>query len=176
MTTEEIIKGCRSQDLRAQRLLYQNYSKRLYPICLRYCKDEQSASSALHSGFLKIYKNISSLDNPDRLLAWMNRIIIHASIDQLKADKKFAFVEIQEEHFATAVKMEVDQSVNDKYLPLLRLLPEGYRLVFNMRILEELSHKEIAKILGIQESTSRSQLLKARKMLKKIIDQKRVLI
>ncbi len=176
MTTEEIIEGCKSQDLRSQRLLYELHSKRLYPICLRYCKDEQSASSALHSGFLKIFKNISSLGDSNKLEAWMSRIVVHASIDQLKADKKFAFVEVKEEHFVNNSEIKNQQEGSNKYLPLLKLLPEGYRLVFSMRVLEELSHKEIAKILGIQESTSRTQLLKARKMLKKIIDQKRVLI
>jgi len=175
LTTEEIIKGCSSQNLRAQRLLYQHYSKRLYPICLRYCKDQQSASSALHSGFLKIYKNISSLDDANNLVAWMSRIIVHASIDQLKADKKFAFVEVRDEHFENDTYIEQSEEANDKYIPLLKLLPEGYRLVFSMRVLEELSHKEIAKVLRIKESTSRSQLLKARKMLKKIIDKKHVL-
>jgi len=106
----------------------------------------------------------------------MSRIIVNASIDQLKADKKFSFVEISDEHFVhdfDVGKIEDEQSI---YLPLLNLLPNGYRLVFSMRVLEDLSHKEISKILGITESTSRSQLLKARKLLKKIIDQKKVLI
>jgi len=106
----------------------------------------------------------------------MSRIVVHASIDQLKADKKFAFVEVKEEHFANASKIENHHDSGHKYLPLLNLLPDGYRLVFSMRVMEDLPHKEIAKILGIKESTSRTQLLKARKMLKKIIDQKRVLI
>lgn len=105
----------------------------------------------------------------------MSRIIVHASIDQLKADKKFAFVEVRDEHFENDTYIEQSEEANDKYIPLLKLLPEGYRLVFSMRVLEELSHKEIAKVLRIKESTSRSQLLKARKMLKKIIDKKHVL-
>lgn len=176
MTKEEIIEGCKSQNLRAQRLLYEQHSKRLYPICLRYCKDEQSASSALHNGFLKIYKYISSLDDFNKLVAWMNRIIVNASLDQLKADKKFSFVEISDEHFEHDDSVEKTGTVQDKYLPLLKLLPNGYRLVFSMRVLEEFSHKEIAQTLGITENTSRSQLMKARKMLKRIIDQKKILI
>jgi len=104
----------------------------------------------------------------------MNRIIVHASIDQLKADKKFSFVEVKDEHFAP--ELNETESGTDKYLPLLKLLPDGYRIVFSMRVLEEFSHREIARFLGITESTSRTQLLKARKMLKKIISEKRVLI
>jgi len=147
----------------------------MYPVCLRYCKDEQSASSAMHAGFLNIFNGISSLKDVNKLEAWMRRIIVNASIDQLKDDKKFSFEEVGESHLPDMSSTD-DNAHSERYLPLLKLLPEGYRLVFNMRILEELPHQEIAKILGITESTSRTQLFKAKKMLKKIIDAKSVII
>jgi RNA polymerase sigma-70 factor (ECF subfamily) len=176
LTLNNIILGCKSQELRSQRLLYEKYCNRLYPICIRYCKDEQSASSALHSGFLKIFQNISSIEDTNKLEAWMSRIIVHSCIDQIKADKKFSFIEMNDEHVKDhSIESQDDQSF-DKYLPLLNLLPEGYRLVFCMRVLEEMSHKEIAKILEITESTSRTQLLKARSMLKQIIENKLITI
>ena len=176
MKIEEIIKGCVKQDLKAQRLLYEKYSGQLYPLCVRYCKDEQSASSALHAGFLNVYKNISSLENKGKLEAWMRRIVVNACINQIKSDKKFVFEEVQEEHVVASMKLDFFPSSSNKYLPLLNHLPEGYRIVFNLRVLEELSHKEIARALGISESTSRTQFFKARNLLKKIIDSAQVII
>lgn len=170
MKIEDIIKGCKSHELRAQRLLYDKYSRRLYPICIRYCKDEQSASAALHSGFLKIYQNIKQLTDVGKIESWMSRIIVHASIDQIKVDKKFTFVTVEDSHIQYRSSEHIENKLTEKYLPLLNQLPEGYRLVFNMRVLEEMKHKEIAKVLDITESTSRSQFLKAKSMLKKIIE------
>lgn len=102
----------------------------------------------------------------------MSKIAVRASIDQLKEDKRFLFVAVADEHFERTLNESESSLMDEKYLPLLDLMPEGYRLVFSMRVLEEMSHREIAQILGISENTSRSQLLKARKMLRKIIDQK----
>jgi len=137
---------------------------------MRYCKDKQSASAALHSGFLKIYQNIKQLTDVEKVESWMSRIVVHASIDQIKADKRFRFVEVVDDHIQARSSEPIETELTQKYLPLLNQLPEGYRLVFSMRVLEEMRHKEIARLLDITESTSRSQFLKAKNMLKTIIE------
>lgn len=170
----DIIKGCKQQRLKEQRLLYDHYAAVYFPICQRYCKDEQSASAALQAGFLKIFKQIKNLREDENLEAWMRRIIVHASIDQLKLDKKFSFDEVSEDHFIAPPKIDFNASSQHRFTPILNQLPNGYREVFCLRVIEEMSHKEIADQLGISESTSRTQFLKARKMIKNIIDSSQI--
>ena len=173
MTDHQLKKACAKGDRKAQQFLYDQYSGQMYSICLRYCKDGASAADALQVGFLKVLRSISKYDEKGPLGAWVRRIVINACLDQIKLDKKFFTEEIQSanEYEATVVNMDNFDDFNYKrLLSLLAKLPEGYRVIFSMNILDEMSHAEISKALNISVSTSRTQLLKARRLLQKLVN------
>jgi len=139
------------------------YCKQMYPVCLRYCKDSASASAALQAGFLKVFSNINKLQDNDKLGGWIRRIIVHASIDQLKKDKQFRFEELEDYRMSVPQTTDVEYS-QEGILRYLELLPPGYKLILTLNVIDDLPHKEIAKIVGITEGSSRSQLFKAKRM------------
>jgi RNA polymerase sigma-70 factor (ECF subfamily) len=172
MILNQLIKGCKENDPKSQRQLYDQYSRQMYPICLRYCKDEASAADALQVGFIKIFKNISLFRGEGSFDGWIRKIIVRASLDQIRKDK-VAFSQdlelVNESNYSYTMSMDFDDFNYKQLLSLLASLPQGYQLVFSMFVIDELSHAEIAEALNISESTSRSQLFKARKMMQSLI-------
>lgn len=144
----------------------------MYGICLRYCKRNDLAGDALQAGFVKVFKSIKQFKGEGELGAWIRMIIVRTSLSLIKVEKKHDSVELGEGS-SGFIEMEFDIDL-DKFdykrmLEHLERLPQGYRLVFSMNVFDEMPHKDIAKVLKISENTSRSQLLKARKMLQKSI-------
>lgn len=172
MTDHQLKKACAKGDRKAQQYLYDQYSGQMYSICLRYCKDGSSAAEALQIGFIKVFRNIGKYAGEGSLGAWIRRIIINACLDQIKLDKRYLTEEMDSTAFAEYT-YEVDHYFDDfNYQQLLRLLdqlPVGYKLVFSMNVLDEMSHAEIAAVFQISVNTSRSQLLKARRMMQELI-------
>lgn len=176
MTESTLIKACIDHDRKSQKLLFDSYSGNMYAICLRYLKNEFDAQEALQKSFIKVFKNIHQFNGSGNLGAWIRRIVVNVCIEALrkrKADRLF----FTEEDLPEMVLNETDfDEENYKHLlALLDTLPEGYRIVFSMFVIDEYSHAEIAKILGIKESTSRSQLLKARKYLQNLLQKQNML-
>lgn len=144
----------------------------MYPICLRYCKDKSSAADALQVGFIKIFKNISSFRGDGSFEGWIRKIIVRASLDQIRRDKDSFCQDIElvnESQHSYNMNMDFDDFNYNQLLSMLATLPQGYRLIFSMFVIDEMSHIEIAEALNISDSTSRTQLFKARKMMQSLI-------
>lgn len=170
MTEAEIIKACRDQDPLAQRRIYQTYSPKMLGVCRRYLKRNEDAEDALVEAFCKVFTNISQYTGNGSFEGWIRRIIVNECLMALR--KKHALknaYEIQE-HFDLRDDQNVvaDLAVQD-ILQLLDQLPNGYRTVFNLYVIEGYKHREIAELLDISINTSKSQLILAKKRLQQLL-------
>jgi RNA polymerase sigma-70 factor (ECF subfamily) len=172
MTEKELIQGCLNNDRISQKMLYEKFSRQMYGICLRYCKDEFVAAEALQTGFIRVFNKLRSFRNESEPGAWIRKIIIRSAIDQVKKEK-IAFSDdlsmVNEPDNSYTADFSFDSFDYDQLISLLDRLPKGYKMVFSMFVLDDLDHREIADALGISEATSRTQLFKARKMLQSFI-------
>jgi len=167
LTDEEIIRGCLRRKRKAQKALFEKYHPELMGICLRYAKSRPEAEDILLMGFSRIYKKMKQFSGQGSLEAWMKRIVVNVAIDNFRKNLKFYYNkdidEIQDDSIPTD---EIPDTFSvEEILKTVQELAPGYRLVFNLFAIEGYPHKDIAEMLGISESTSKSQLLKARKKL-----------
>lgn len=167
---QRLIKGCQAEDYRAQRALFERFAPRLLAVCVRYARHRAEAEDLLQDAFIKIFDNVSKFENKGSFEGWMRRIVVNTAL------KNYARLRFQRESIGieTAPEQDVPPSVlsqmsEQELLLLVAKLPEGYRLVFNLVAIEGYSHAEVGKMLGIEESTSRSQLTKARQMLQRFL-------
>lgn len=158
--------------------IYKDFSSAMYSVCLRYTKNTDEASDILQDAFVKIYEKRKSF-NPDyELGSWIKRIVINTAIDHYKKNKKMILVEDDsyfETEFESNIELESTENIKEILLQTLKLLPEGYRAVFNLYVLDNLTHQEIADYLNISVNTSKSQLSRARKMLKSLLEEKNII-
>lgn len=151
-------------------MLFDRYSGRLMTICYRYADERHEAEDMLQETFIKIFSNIHQYRGDGSFEGWLRRITVTTALRTLKK-KKFHFKEINH-HELTVTSIEKDAVSNlseDELLALISELPTGYRIVFNLYVVEGYSHEEIGNMLGIETVTSRTQLAKARKQLQKQI-------
>jgi RNA polymerase sigma-70 factor (ECF subfamily) len=170
MTDEKnLIQKCLNGESSAQRQLYELYSREMYGVCLRYARDNAEAQDFMQEGFIKIFKYLKDFQFKGSLAGWMKRIMVHTALRVLKS--AHARYETSPETMPeNSSSPDVFSTLHtEEMLGYLRRLPQGYRTVFNLFVLEDYSHAEIAKELGITESTSRSQLTKARQLLRQMI-------
>ena len=177
MTEQAILAGCLQSDASAQRELYNLYSPKMLSVCYRFAQSREDAEDMLQEGFIKIFTQISSFKNQGSFEGWIRRIIVHTAINFLKKYKKLndnvdlahaSYLHVKEETMPSI--MQAKQVVES-----IRLLPIGYRTVLNLHAIEGYNHKEIAEMLDIEESTSRSQYTRAKVMLESILVKKRIL-
>lgn len=177
MTEELLIHGCLRNEASAQQELYYRYSPKMLSVCYRYAKSREDAEDMLQEGFIKVFTQIHQFQNRGALEGWIRRIIVHTCINNLKKNKKFsdsvdiihaASVPVREENIPSILQAK-------QVVECIRLLPMGYRTVLNLYAIEGYSHKEIAEILDIEESTSRSQYTRAKAMLEDILVRKNIL-
>lgn len=153
----------------AQRTLYEKYRVKWFMICLRYGKNKTEAEDMLQEGLISVFKNMKQYDPKQaEFSAWSNKVMVNAALQYLRKWKRFDFTQNIEDYESHLVDHEdVFDALGAKELTLMvQKLPEGYRVVFNMYVIEGYKHKEIAEILNISENTSKSQLLKAKKTLR----------
>lgn len=169
---EQIIQGCRKNDRSAQQALFLKYSKKMYGFCLRYSNNPDDANDLLQDGFIKVFDNIKSYKGDSALHSWMTRIFINLAISKFrKGASGPKFVDMDEANIADDSEDHQVESYEMKtVMDSMAQLPEKYRLVINLYAIEKLSHKEIATHLGISEGTSKSQLSRARQMLKELLE------
>lgn len=173
-TTEtDIIKGCLKGERKAQQQLYEAYSKKFLAICMRYVKDRDHAEDVMIEGFMKIFEKLPQYEAKGSFEGWMKRIIVTQSLLTLRNNKNLNMEINTENHLETAESAyELNHLEAADLMELIKELPVGYRTVFNLYAIEGYSHSEIGDLLGITESTSKSQLNRARNVLKqKIADQ-----
>lgn len=139
-------------------------------ICLRYAGSRAEAEDMMQEGFVAIFKSIGQYKYEGSFAGWMTRIIVNAALIVLRKNK-FQFAEVDETRYKYQPidAYAYSHLSEDDLLKLINALPKGYKVVFNLSVIEGYSHEEIADMLGIQPATSRSQLVKARKMLQQQI-------
>lgn len=168
-TEEELITGCQKGKRKYQEALYQQYSGKVMGICLRYTRDPDEAQDVLQETFIKIFEKIGQVKEPKALPGWVKRIAVNTSINHYHQQKRVYQQSDIEEVFDLPGEEETALSnlSNQELLHLIAQLPEGYRMVFNLYVIEGFQHKEIAEMLNVSEGTSKSQLSKAKSMLKR---------
>jgi RNA polymerase sigma factor (sigma-70 family) len=167
---EQLIKGCQKSDPKAQRLLYQQFNRRMFAICKRYLSDPFEAEDAMINGFMKVYGHIRNFEGTGSFEGWMKRIMVNESLSMIRK-KKTMHVELDQ------AELEGELSYDslaaglhaDELMKLIEELPIGYRTVFNLYAIEGYQHKEIAEMLEIGEGTSKSQLSRARTLLQQAL-------
>jgi RNA polymerase sigma factor (sigma-70 family) len=169
LTEAALIKGCIKKDAGCQRMLFEQYAGKMMSLCMRYV-DDQEAKDVLQVGFLKVFDYIHQYKGEGSFEGWMRRVFVSVAIRYI-AKKKLKLVDIGDvdtDHSFEDPDV-ITKLSEDEIHQLIRKLPEGYRAVFNLHVVEGYSHEEIGKLLKIQPTTSRTQLLKARKMLQAFI-------
>lgn len=171
-THRDIVEGCLAGNRVAQQKLYQLYSRAMYNICLRMLNNETDAEDLLQNSFVDVFTKLHYFRFDSSIGAWIKRIVINNCINYLKK-RRLQIVDIGERDVADNVEEETDWrtqqlSVN-KIQEGIKKLPEGYRVVLSLYLLEGYDHKEIGEILNISSSTSKSQYSRAKKKLKQII-------
>ena len=165
---QPIIDQCKNNNAKAQMQFYNLYCKAMFLVAFRYVNDSFIAEDVMQDAFIKAFKNIKSYKNEVAFGAWLKRIVINQSIDQLKKNK-LELVSINEEVIANTEsedwKVENDISI-DLIIEEINTLKEKYRLVLTMYLLEGYDHQEISEILNITTNTSRTHLLRGKKILK----------
>ncbi len=159
----DLVSACVRQERWAQKKLYEDHYSNMMSVCLRYTSNENDALDLMHEGFIKILTNIHKYQIETALHAWMKRIMVNNCIDYYRKMSRRRTEEIEEASaFHTSDADAISQFSEKEILQAIQQLPPTYRTVFNLYVLEGFSHKEIADQLGITESTSRSNLVKAR--------------
>jgi len=166
MTEKDLIKACVKGDRHAQKTIFNLYSERMMTVCLRYSRHKLEAEDIFQDGFVKVFSNLHTFENKGSLEGWIRKIIVNTAIkNNLKksvSHEQMGLDNVTED----TVPPEVFSILSEEELVrLISELPDGYRMVFNLYAIEGYSHREISEMLHIEESTSRSQLVKARRIL-----------
>ena len=160
----EIIKLAVENNRQAQQQIYGRFSSKMLSVCRQYIKDIQLAEDVMITAFMKVFTNLSKFEHKGSFEGWIRRIMVNECISYLRVQKKVKFTEdeiyVEESFNAIDIQFSIDQIQF-----LIDALPDGYKMVFNLYAIEGYKHNEIAKMLGINEGTSKSQLSHARKML-----------
>lgn len=170
MALNELIEKCKEEDIKAQGELYKLYSTKLYSICLKYSRNVAEAQDNLQDAFLTIFKNINQFKHKGSFEGWMKRITVNTVLQKYRKERYF---EIVNDQLADEPEPEIeDENLSlDFLLKLVQELPDRYRLVFNLYVLDDYSHQEIADMIGITVGTSKSNLARARMILKTKIEE-----
>ncbi|HBL75537.1 MAG: hypothetical protein A2W90_03355 [Bacteroidetes bacterium GWF2_42_66] len=172
---QDIINLCKKGDRQAQFQLYRLYYKPMYNVCLRMVGDETEAEDIMQEAFLSAFRNIESYEGKVSFGAWLKKIVINRSLDYLKK-KKIKFEEMNEKMVVAdePVFMEMEENSMEKIQKAIGELPEKYRVIINLFLIDEYSHEEVAELLGISNVASRTQFFRARQKLKEILKQKEI--
>jgi len=169
----KIIKGCKKGNETMQRLLYELYSPKMFPICLRYTKSIQDAEDVLQEAFIKVFKNIHTFKKGNPLEPWLKKIVVNTALNHNRS-KLYLYpakdVEEMKDYLPNNISIIEDYSFQE-LIELIQKLPTRCQVVFNLYALEGYKHNEIAEMLEISEGTSKSQYARAKMLLKELINQ-----
>lgn len=163
-------------DLKAFRKIFDFYMPKMRPLCRRYCNDHMEVDDILQDSFIKVFKHIESFKFEGSFEGWIRRIVINTAIGHIRAAKGIEWNGIEDLKEAEYNSDSEDDLNDDDMVQLkaiINQLPNGYKMVFNMYVVDDLSHKEIAEALNISEGTSRSQYSKAKKTILNILQKQR---
>jgi len=167
-TIDDLVKKCKAGERKAQELLYKQFASKMLGVCMRYANDKMEAEDMLQNGFIKVFQKIADYRNEGSFEGWIRRIMVHSSIEYYrKYHKMMQLVEIEGTANEGAVdSLAIAGLAAKDLLALIQQLAPGYRIIFNLYAIEGYSHKEIAALTGITEGASKSQLSRARAILK----------
>ena len=171
---QELLQACQRNDSRAQTILYDRHKARLMGLCRRYARSRPEAEDMFHEGFIRIFQQLHTVQQTDRLLPWMKRVMVNTAINvyhknakqRAEVDAELAFEQRSDAHTDVLSRLSADELMG-----LVTALPDGYRMVFNLYVVDGYTHPEISELLGIAEGTSKSQLARAKTLLKHKLSQ-----
>lgn len=180
LSDDQIVEGCKKGKRHAYSALYEKYAAVLLGVCYRYTNSKMEAEDVLQEGFVKVFNNIDSFESRGSFEGWLRRLMVNTAINHYKANRKNRMHDIGLNSKEVVKKHEnEDESIEiEGVLPqaelikMIQNLPDGYRVVFNMHVIEGLKHDEIAEELNISVNTSKSQLFKARRWLRQKIEER----
>jgi len=170
---QRLIAACKNSKPWAQKRVYDLYAPAMLAVCVRYVNDREIARDLLQDGFIKIFTKIDSYSGIGSFAGWIRRIFVTTALEYLRKNDALRQSASIEEYSDTIVTNDVtvlDKLSADDLMDSIAKLPNGYRTVFNLYAIEGYSHTEIAEMLEFSESTSRSQFMRARKMLQKEVE------
>ncbi|CAG5004835.1 ECF RNA polymerase sigma-E factor [Dyadobacter sp. CECT 9275] len=166
----ELVQACQQQDTRAQTMLYERYKNKLTGVCLRYARTKAEAEDIFQESFVKVFRYINEVKDPESIDSWVKAVVIRTAINYYNRTTK-------QQELNSSLEMHTYDWENDDYvriidqlnieilLKVINQLPDGYRMILNMHLIDGYTHTEIAGILSIADSTSRSQYLRGRNLL-----------
>jgi RNA polymerase sigma-70 factor (ECF subfamily) len=167
-----IISDCIAGSRKAQSMLYQQFAPKMFGVCLRYAKDATEAEDNLQDGFIKVFTNLKNFRHDGSLEGWIRRIMINVSLEKIR--KQHLLYPVEDVAIYDSVNFSDDviaKIAADDLMKLIQQLPPRYRLVFNLYVIEGMSHQEIAEEMSITQGTSKSNLARARDILKKKVQE-----
>ena len=172
LTDDELIKGCIQEDESYQRELFRRYAGKMLGVCQRYARSAADAEDIVQDAFIKVFEKIYQFKSEGSFEGWIRKIVVNTALKKytvIRYDKEVRSYEITDRN-ESSIDASAYSHLNEKeLLGMINNLPDGYRLVFSLYVIEGYQHEEIAQMLKIQPGTSRSQLVKARNMLKQQI-------
>jgi RNA polymerase sigma factor (sigma-70 family) len=162
-----LIKQCIAGNRSAQKELYESYKVTLFVLCQRYFSDTEDANDVMQEGFVKVFRDLHQYDqNKGHLVSWIKKVFINTCLEKIRK-KKVLFNQLSENQYEMASDSDIISDLQLKDITkIIQSLPLGYRTVFNLYVIEGFNHQEISQKLGITESTSKTQLMKAKNMLR----------
>lgn len=170
LTLEALIEKCKKQDVKAQGELYIRYNRILFAICLRYSPNYTEAEDNLQDAFLTIFKKIGQFKGKGSFEGWIKRVTVNTVLQKYRRKRAYSIVDEGQIEDAEDEVLETEEIPLQYLLKIIQELPTQYRLVFSLYVLDDFTHKEIAEKLGIKEGTSKSNLARARGVLREKIE------
>ncbi len=172
MTEDELIKGCTREDATCQKEVFQRYASRMLGVSQRYARTTEDAEDILQDAFIKVFDKIGQFKSEGSFEGWIRKIVVNTALKKYslsRYSKELTGLDMTENVHSIEVPAAYSHLTEKDLLALIKKLPDGYRLIFNLYVIEGYQHDEIAEMLSIQPGTSRSQLVKARNLLQKQI-------
>lgn len=163
----QLIEGCKKHKRECQKYLYEKYAQGMYGICIRYAPNIETAQDLLQDGFLKVFSVINTYTGKGSFEGWLKRVFVNLALEHLRKEKNF----VSNEEVYNLPDIAEGENENagliseEELMAMVKELPRGYQMVFNLYAIEDFSHKEISEMLNIAEGTSRSQYIRARQIL-----------
>lgn len=169
-TINDLMEGCKAGDRKMQELLYKQTASKMLAVCMRYAKDRMEAEDVLQMGYIKIFQKIKEYRGDGSFEGWIRRVMVNTAIESYRKNlRSLNVVEIDEAYEQPSTGFDFGTLGMQDLMKVIQKLADGYRMVFNMYVIEGYSHKEIGETLGISEGASKSQLSRARAILKEEI-------
>lgn len=170
LTEEQLIRACIREDAASQKEVFVRYSSRMLGVCQRYARTSADAEDILQDAFIKVFDKIHQFKFEGSFEGWIRKIVVNTALKKyslMRYEKEVNGIEYIKEYDNAEDPSAYSHLTQKDLLALINNLPDGYRMIFNLHVIEGYQHEEIAEMLGIQPGTSRSQLVKARNMLQK---------